>query len=94
MFGDPNMPDTTAKPARAPEAIYKDFTDLMASRLPVTVAREKFERLWDEANTVAAQLVGTVQGGPYLALLKRMHETFENHYRGAPQRNAAGDPLH
>ena len=94
MFGDPNMPDTTAKPARTPEAIDKDFTDLMASRLPVTVAREKFERLWDETNTVAAQLVGTEPGSPYLALLKRMHETFENHYRGAPQRNAAGDRLH
>lgn len=82
------MPDTTAKPARAPEVIDQDFKDLMASRLPVTVAREKFERLWDEANSLAAQLVGTERGGPYLALLKRMHETFENHYRGAPQRNA------
>jgi hypothetical protein len=91
MFGDPNMPDTTAKPARTPEAIDKDFTDLMASRLSVTVAREKFERLWDEVNSVAAQLISTEQGRPYLALLKRMHETFENHYRGAPQRDAAGD---
>ena len=85
------MPDTTAKPARTPEAIDKDFTDLMASRLSVTVAREKFERLWDEANAVAAQLISTEQGGPYLTLLKRMHETFENHYRVAPQRDAAGD---
>ncbi|SDH78839.1 hypothetical protein [Paraburkholderia phenazinium] len=80
------MPETTAKPARMPEAIEKDFMDLMASRLPVTVAREKFERLWDEVNTSAAQLVGTERGSPYLALLKRMHETFENHYRGGPQR--------
>lgn len=94
MFGDLNMPDTTAKPARTPEAIDNDFTDLMASRLSVNVAREKFERLWDETNTVAAQLVGTERGSPYLALLKHMHETFENHYRGAPQRNAAGDRLH
>ncbi|MGF6723891.1 hypothetical protein P3T43_003256 [Paraburkholderia sp. GAS41] len=88
------MSDTTAKPARTPEAIDKDFTDLMASRLPVTVAREKFERLWDEANSVAARLVGTEPGRSYLALLKRMHETFENHYRGVPQRNAADHRLH
>jgi hypothetical protein len=94
VFGDPTMPDTTAKPARTPEAIDKDFTDLMASRLPVTVAREKFERLWDETNSLAAQLVGTERGRPYLTLLRRMHETFENHYRGAPQRSVPGDRLH
>jgi hypothetical protein len=81
------MPDITAKPARAAEAIEKDFADLMASRLPVTVAREKFERLWDEANTLAAQLVSTERGRPYLSLLRRMHETFEGHYRATPGRS-------
>ena len=91
MFGDPKMPETTPEPARAPEAIEKDFTDLMASRLPVTLAREKFERLWDETNGAAAQLVSTERGRPYLALLRRMHETFENHYRGAPQRHGGGE---
>jgi hypothetical protein len=88
------MADTTAKPARSTEAIGQDFADLMASKLAVTPAREKFERLWDEANSLAAQLVGTEQGAPYLALLKHMHETFENHYRGALQRNTNGDRQH
>jgi hypothetical protein len=87
VFGNPKMPETTPKPARTPEAIERDFVDLMASRLPVTLAREKFERLWDETNGVAARLVSTERGRPYLSLLRRMHETFENHYRGAPQRN-------
>jgi hypothetical protein len=88
------MPDIAAKPARPPEAIENDFTDLMASRLPITVAREKFERLWDEANSVAARLVSSEQGKPYLVLLRRMHEAFESHYRGVPQRNPAGGRLH
>lgn len=74
------MSENTAKPARSPEAIDKDFADLMASKLPGTVARDKFERLWDETNAIAAQTVLTPQGQKYLALLKRMHQTFESRY--------------
>jgi hypothetical protein len=84
------MPETTAKPARTPEAIEKDFADLIASKLPVTLAREKFERLWDETNSVAARLVASEQGRPYLSLLRRMHETFESQYRGAPAPRGGG----
>ncbi|WP_246279148.1 hypothetical protein [Paraburkholderia ultramafica] len=66
------------------EEIEKDFADLVASRLPVWIAREKFELLWDETNLVAARLVFTTEGESYISLLKRMHETFESRYAEVP----------
>lgn len=60
--------------------IELDFANLLVSRLPVAIARDKFERLWDEANAVAGQLVLTSQVTPYLALLQRMHDAFESRY--------------
>ncbi|SDR24484.1 hypothetical protein SAMN05443245_3876 [Paraburkholderia fungorum] len=74
------MPDKTPPPARTPEAIDQDFADLMASKMPTDAARDKFERLWDEANAIAAQTVHTVEGQRYISLLKRMHQTFEGRY--------------
>ncbi|EIF35173.1 hypothetical protein BCh11DRAFT_02986 [Burkholderia sp. Ch1-1] len=74
------MSDHAAKSVRSPEAIDRDFAELIASGLPGTVARDKFERLWDEANAIAAEIVLTPQGQKYLSLLKRMHQTFESRY--------------
>lgn len=67
-------------PSRPIQEIESDFDDLMASRLPGTVARDKFERLWDETNSAAAELVSTSGVTPYLSLLKRMHQAFEYRY--------------
>jgi hypothetical protein len=74
------MSESTTGARRSPEAIDSDFADLMASKLPVAVARDKFERLWDEANAIAAQLVLTPEGPRYVSLLKRMHQMFESQY--------------
>jgi nucleoside diphosphate kinase len=74
------MSDKTPPHARSPEAIDKDFADLMASKMPSDAARDKFERLWDETNAIAAQTVHTLEGQRYISLLKHMHETFEGHY--------------
>lgn len=74
------MSDKTPRDARSPEAIDQDFADLMASKIPSEAARDKFERLWDEANAIAAQTVYTVEGQRYISLLKRMHQTFEGRY--------------
>jgi hypothetical protein len=72
------MSDKTPSFARSPEAIDKDFADLMAAQMPRAVARDKFETLWDEANAIAAQTVHTAEGQRYISLLKRMHQTFED----------------
>lgn len=74
------MSDKTPPHARSPEAIDQDFADLMASKMPGDAARDKFERLWDEANAIAAQTVSTAEGQRYISLLKRMHQTFEDRY--------------
>jgi hypothetical protein len=73
----------TSPPARAPrsaEAIEKDFLDLMMSGIPADIARDKFERLWDETNALAASSMMTDRGRPYIALLKRMHSAFAGRY--------------
>jgi hypothetical protein len=74
------MSNKTPGPARSPEAIDRDFADLMASKMPGALARVKFEMLWDEANAIAAQTVHTAEGQQYISLLKRMHQTFEGRY--------------
>jgi hypothetical protein len=74
------MSDKASRPARSAEAIDRDFADLMASKMPGPVARDKFETLWDEANSIAAQTVHMIEGQEYIALLKRMHATFEDRY--------------
>jgi hypothetical protein len=84
------MSENPAKPARPPEAIDKDFAELMASQLPGPPARDKFERLWDEANSIAAQTILTPQGQQYLSLLKRMHQTFESRYPDNKPINGSG----
>jgi hypothetical protein len=75
------MNSPTSKPIRSVTEIERDFADLMAARLPATVAREKFERLWDETNSIAAERVPSALGEAYVLLLKHMHETFESRYR-------------
>lgn len=57
-----------------------DFAELLASRLPLVVAREKFDHLWDEVNEAAAVAVSSPQAGSYLGLLKRMQHTYESRY--------------
>lgn len=80
------MSDIVRRPSRPPEEIERDLADLMASPLPVSIARDEFERLWDETNALAARLVPTAEGEPYISLLKRMHEAFSQHYGEAPAR--------
>ncbi|WP_429304096.1 hypothetical protein [Paraburkholderia sp. GAS199] len=62
----------------------------MAARLPHDAARDKFERLWDETNALAAKTVHTFDGQPYLSLLKRMHQTFESRYSNGAFMNGHG----
>ena len=78
------MSDTLSRPI---EDIESDFAILLASGLPGRIAREQFERLWDEVNAVAARLVPTSQAEPYLALLSRMHTSFEHRYPESRQQN-------
>ncbi|MFL9933023.1 hypothetical protein P0D88_28250 [Paraburkholderia sp. RL18-103-BIB-C] len=84
------MSENSARPARSPEAIDRDFADLMAAQLPGAPARDKFERLWDEANSIAAQTILTPQGQQYLSLLKRMHQAFESRYSSNGSVNDSG----
>lgn len=58
-----------------------DFAELLAARLPLSIANEKFERLWDEVNSVAAGVVLQPEVNDYIALLKRMHSAYESRYR-------------
>lgn len=69
-----------SRPRRAADEIEKDFQDLMMSGIPPDVAHDKFERLWDETNALAASTMMTAQGLPYIALLKRMHSAFTERY--------------
>jgi hypothetical protein len=66
--------------ARSLEDIEADFDDLVASQLTIAHAREEFERLWDEVNAVASQIVSTSNVVPYLAFLQQMQEVFETRY--------------
>ena len=60
--------------------IEQDFADLLASHLPLAIARDKLERLWDETNIAAAQLMPTTQMAPYISLLNRMQDALETRY--------------
>jgi len=76
--------DAASRPPRSADEIEKDFLDLMMSGIPPDIAHDKFERLWDETNALAAAAMMTAQGLPYIALLKRMHVAFAGRY---PHRN-------
>ena len=69
-----------ARPPRSADEIEKDFLDLMMSGIPADIAHDKFERLWDETNALAASTMMTSQALPYIALLKRMHTDFAGRY--------------
>ena len=69
-----------ARRPRAAEEIERDFLDLMMSGIPPDIAHDKFERLWDETNALAASWMMSVQARPYIALLKRMHTAFAERY--------------
>jgi hypothetical protein len=81
--GDPPT-RAQARPPRSADEIEEDFLDLMMSGIPADIAHDKFERLWDETNALAASTMMTPQGLPYIALLKRMHAAFTGRY---PHRN-------
>ncbi|MEP9322498.1 hypothetical protein PPMP20_05050 [Paraburkholderia phymatum] len=55
------------------------------SGIPSDIAHDKFERLWDETDALAASTMITSQALPYIALLKRMHAHFAGRY---PRRSA------
>ncbi|ACC70946.1 hypothetical protein [Paraburkholderia phymatum] len=57
----------------------------MMSGIPSDIAHDKFERLWDETDALAASTMITSQALPYIALLKRMHAHFAGRY---PRRSA------
>ncbi len=65
----------------------KDFLELLASRLPLAIASEKFERLWDEVNSAAASVISYPEVNGYIALLKRMQGAYESQYRGSTHMN-------
>ncbi|AXE98790.1 hypothetical protein [Paraburkholderia hospita] len=77
---DNEQTKAAARPRRCADEIEKDFLDLLMSGIPPDVAHDKFERLWDETNTLAASSMMTAQGLPYIALLKRMHTAFMERY--------------
>lgn len=70
----------SARPPRQADEIEKDFLDLMVSGVPPDIAHDKFERLWDETNALAAAWMLSVQGRAYIALLTRMHDAYEARY--------------
>ncbi|ALL64863.1 hypothetical protein K788_0002367 [Paraburkholderia caribensis MBA4] len=83
MSSDPSDNEPTsaaARPPRRADEIEKDFLDLLMSGIPSDVAHDKFERLWDETNALAASSMMSAQGLPYIALLKRMHTAFAERY--------------
>ncbi|MEM5341752.1 hypothetical protein [Paraburkholderia azotifigens] len=83
MSSHPPVDRQPAPQARAPRSadeIEKDFLDLMMSGIPADIAHDKFERLWDETNALAASTMMTSQALPYIALLKRMHTAFDERY--------------
>lgn len=56
-------------------------------KMPMALAREEFERLWDEVNSIAAVLIATSSVTPYLALLHRMQAMFETRFTDRPRVN-------
>jgi hypothetical protein len=72
--------NSRARPPRSADEIERDFRDLMMSGIPSAIAHDKFERLWDETNALAASSMLTEQGRSYIALLKRMHAAFAERY--------------
>ena len=77
---DDEQTQAAARPPRSADEIEKDFLDLLMSGIPPDVAHDKFERLWDETNALAASSMMSAQGRPYIALLKRMHTAFAERY--------------
>ena len=77
---DNEQTNAAARPRRCADEIEKDFLDLLMSGIPPDVAHDKFERLWDETNTLAASSMMTARALPYIALLKRMHTAFAERY--------------
>ncbi|MCO4881107.1 hypothetical protein VOI32_19870 [Paraburkholderia caribensis] len=71
---------SAARPPAAPTKSKRTFLGLLMSGIPPDVARDKFERLWDETNALAASSMMSAQGRPYIALLKRMHTAFVERY--------------
>ena len=59
--------------------LENDFAKLLASRLPLAMITEEFERLWDEVNSAAASVISRPEVDGYIALLKRMQRTYESH---------------
>ena len=83
MSSDPSDNEPTgsaARPPRRADEIEKDFLDRPTSGIPPDVAHDKFERLWDETNALAASSMMTARALPYIALLKRMHTAFAERY--------------
>jgi len=77
---DNEQTNAAARTPRSADEIEKDFLDLLMSGIPPDVAHDKFERLWDETNTLAASSMMTARALPYIALLKRMHTAFAERY--------------
>ena len=72
---------------RSVEDIEDDFVQLVASRLPLLIASEMFERLWDEVNSAAASVISCPEVNAYIALLIRMQGVYESHYRANTHMN-------
>jgi hypothetical protein len=70
-------------PHRPAEAIERDFLDVRAATLPFQVSADKIERLWDEINEAAANLLPDEGGMPYLALLRQLQDEFDRLKRNA-----------
>jgi len=62
--------------------LENDFVELVASWLPLAIASERFERLWDEVNLAAASVISCPEVNGYIALLIRMQGVYESKYRG------------
>jgi len=67
-----------------------DFVELVAARLPLAIASEKFESLWDEVNLAAAGVISRPEVNRYIALLIRMQGVYESKYRGSMHLNGRG----
>jgi hypothetical protein len=80
-------------PARGQPAKQHRMEDTCRCKTQMQICPSKRVNLratWDEANRAAAQLVPTDPPRAYIALLKRMHETFESHNAGLAMRRMNG----
>jgi hypothetical protein len=59
----------------------REDVKLMAAQWPGVPARDKFERLWDEANSIAAQTILTPLRQQYLLLLQAHASDFREPLR-------------